>query len=235
MEIENDTFLQRPQPMRGLPAQKNKDKFCKFHRDHGHSTEECLQLKDAIEDIIRRGYLCKYVRPHRDQAGASNARNPSKEMELPNQRPTGGDVGMLHRWSGGSNEGGPNIAKRSRGSNAITFSDEDLLETHVFENDPVVVSAVIANYDVRRILIDNGSSTEVLLYDAFVRMNLSRSMLQESPALLTGFGGNSIAVEGEIVLPVTIGIEPFQKTLPINFVVVRTTSPYNAILGRPDS
>ena len=95
------------------------------------------------------------------------------------------------------------------------------------------MSAVIANYDVRRILIDNGSSTEVLLYDAFVRMNLSRSMLQESPAPLTGFGGNSVGVEGEIVLPVTIGMEPLQKTLLINFVVVRTTSPYNAILGRP--
>jgi len=45
--------------------------------------------------------------------------------------------------------------KSSSGSNVISFSNEDLLEFHVSRNDHVVVLAVIANYDVKRILIDN--------------------------------------------------------------------------------
>jgi len=46
--------------------------------------------------------------------------------------------------------------------------------------------------------------------------------------LLIGFGGISVEVEEEITLPKTIRIEPYQKTLPINFVVIHTTMAYNA-------
>ena len=116
---------------------------------------------------------------------------------------------MLHHRSDWSFEEDQDIVKRSRGSNVISFSDEDLLESHISGNDSVVVSAVIANYDVKRILIDNGSSTEVLMYDAFVKMNLFISRLQESPMSLAGFRGNSIGVEGEITLPVIIGTESY--------------------------
>ncbi|MCH83581.1 hypothetical protein A2U01_0004407 [Trifolium medium] len=37
-------------------------KFCRFHRSAGHDTEDCIQLKDAIEDLIRIGKLSKYTK-----------------------------------------------------------------------------------------------------------------------------------------------------------------------------
>ncbi|GFY84264.1 hypothetical protein Acr_03g0010380 [Actinidia rufa] len=43
-------------PRRGTGTQ-----YCEFHRDHGHNTEDCFQLKEQIADLIKRGYLRKYV------------------------------------------------------------------------------------------------------------------------------------------------------------------------------
>ena len=52
-------------------------------------------------------------------------------------------------------------------------------------------------------------------------------------APLVGFTGTSIPVEGAITLPVTVGTEPYQKTLRLTFLVIKVPSAYNAILGRP--
>ena len=123
---------------------------------------------------------------------------------------------MLHHPS----EATADHLKRHRGSNVISFSDDDLSTEPITHNDPLVVSAIIANHPVRRILINNGSSSEVLIYDAFLQMNLPRNLLRNSTIPLTGFGGNQVGVEGEITLLVTIGTEPYQKTFPLDFVVV---------------
>lgn len=65
------------------------------------------------------------------------------------------------------------ISKRLWRNNVITFSNEGLWEIQTPYDDAIVVLATIANYDVQRILVDNGSSTNILFYDAFINMNLS--------------------------------------------------------------
>lgn len=52
-----DPTLMRPQML----ATRDKTKFCGFHRDYGHGTEDCIQLKRAIERLIREGCLKEYV------------------------------------------------------------------------------------------------------------------------------------------------------------------------------
>ncbi|KAL5558840.1 hypothetical protein UlMin_035051 [Ulmus minor] len=45
------------------PANKRDNtKYCRFHRDTGHTTEECRVLKDEVERLIQRGQLREYVR-----------------------------------------------------------------------------------------------------------------------------------------------------------------------------
>ncbi|XP_021860692.1 uncharacterized protein [Spinacia oleracea] len=52
---KEDEKWQRPPKM--YNKYRDPKKYCDFHRDHGHLTEECTHLKDNIKDLIHRGYL----------------------------------------------------------------------------------------------------------------------------------------------------------------------------------
>ena len=47
--------------MKSDPARRDDTKYCEFHKDHGHRTDGCIQLKKEIEYLIRRGHLNRYV------------------------------------------------------------------------------------------------------------------------------------------------------------------------------
>ena len=47
--------------MKADPVKLDKSKYCRFHKDVGHDTDECRQLKDEIEFLIRKGRLNKYT------------------------------------------------------------------------------------------------------------------------------------------------------------------------------
>ena len=49
----------KPPPLRS-EGKKDKNKFCRFHNDYGHDTNECKQLKDEIEFLLRSGKLSRY-------------------------------------------------------------------------------------------------------------------------------------------------------------------------------
>ena len=57
--------------------------------------------------------------------------------------------------------------KRQRIDNTIFFSNDDVKRVQTPHNETVVISMTIAKYDVKRILVDNGSSTDILFYDSF--------------------------------------------------------------------
>ena len=50
---------------------------------------------------------------------------------------------------------------------AITFTDEDAERVHHSHDDAIIITLLIANYTTRRVLVDNGSSTDILYYLAF--------------------------------------------------------------------
>ena len=60
-EIKHDEFIKWPGKIKIDPRKKNKNKYCEFHLDQGHKTENCFQLEEQIVDLIKKGYLRKYV------------------------------------------------------------------------------------------------------------------------------------------------------------------------------
>ena len=113
------------------------------------------------------------------------------------------------------------------------FSCDDLKGIKTPHDNPVVISLVITKHDVKRILVDNGSSMDILFYDAFQRMNLPSYRLQPINAPLVEFTKNFVQVDRAIPLLVTIRKRPYQATKILAFLVVWVPSAYNAILGRP--
>ena len=45
MQIKDDPSLKWPEKMKGDPNKRNRNKYCRFHRDYGHDTDECFDLK----------------------------------------------------------------------------------------------------------------------------------------------------------------------------------------------
>ena len=62
MQIKDEHYLKWLKPLHSSPHIRNKNKYCRFHKDHGHYTEDCRDLKEQIEELIRKGKLQKYVK-----------------------------------------------------------------------------------------------------------------------------------------------------------------------------
>lgn len=87
---------------------------------------------------------------------------------------------------------------------------------------------------VKRILIDNGSSVNILFKHAMDRMQLGSIRMNEThESPLYGFGHNMVQYDDTLYLPVTFGMPLTYVVNMVNFYVINTPSSYNAILGRP--
>ena len=91
---------------------------------------------------------------------------------------------------------------------------------------------MIANYTTRRVLVDNGSSVDILYYPAFQQMRVSKELLRLVNVRLIGFGRMKILPVGIISLLVVVVSYPQQINKEVNFLVVYCSSSYNAIIGR---
>ncbi|KAJ0983627.1 hypothetical protein J5N97_011882 [Dioscorea zingiberensis] len=83
------------------------------------------------------------------------------------------------------------------------------------------------------ILVDTGSSVDIIFWDAFERMGIGAENLRPTRSPLKGFNGDPLCPEGVITLPVVLGEAPRTASASANFLVVRCSSSYNAIMGRP--
>ncbi|RRT48188.1 hypothetical protein B296_00049923 [Ensete ventricosum] len=58
-------LLKTPNLIRTRVEECDHERYCRFHRDYEHNIEECYDLKNQIEDLIRRGHLDRFVRKSR--------------------------------------------------------------------------------------------------------------------------------------------------------------------------
>ena len=56
-EVQKEQFLRWPSRMKSDPTTRDNTRYCEFHRDYGHHTDDYIQLRKEIEYLIRRGYL----------------------------------------------------------------------------------------------------------------------------------------------------------------------------------
>ena len=86
---------------------------------------------------------------------------------------------------------------------------------------------------MHRVLVDNGSLTDILYCSTFQQMRINREQLAPINALLIGFEWTRVFPLGPVTLLVIVDDYPQQITMDVTFLVVDRSSAYNAILERP--
>ncbi|XP_050290369.1 uncharacterized protein LOC126728616 [Quercus robur] len=70
-KIKNEPFFKWPNKMAGEPRKRNPNLYCHYHRDHGHTMENCKNLWDHLEQLVREGKLKQIL--HHSSSRASQA------------------------------------------------------------------------------------------------------------------------------------------------------------------
>ena len=125
------------------------------------------------------------------------------------------------------------VSKLPRLDTTITFSDSDMEGCQHPHDDPLVIRVVVVNKTIHKVLVDNGSSANIIFASAFDQMGIGREKLEPVNAYLHGFSGERVLPLGSIQLVLTMGDPPCQATTTVRFLIVDAPSAYNMLLGRP--
>ncbi|XP_021835955.2 uncharacterized protein [Spinacia oleracea] len=100
-------------------------------------------------------------------------------------------------------------------------------------DDPLVVEIKISNMRVKCILIDTGSSSDIMSMECLSRLAHDPKTIESIHYPIIGFGGSVIHPIGVINLPVRFGDRKDGQKMGVNFLIVKDLTAYNVILGRP--
>nr|XP_023894714.1 uncharacterized protein LOC112006640 [Quercus suber] len=240
-KIKHQPYFKWPNRMGGDPTRRNQNLYCTYHKDKGHTTEQCRVLKDHLRQLAGAGYLKEFVTDAGDRGagqGAPHRGNPLppplgiiEVIHAPTKNcSTAGGKGVWTLTAAAEGQDGPSHGKRMKPTKEpIAFDDCDLEGTVQPHDDALVVSARIGGFLVKRVMIDQGSGAEVMYPDLYRGLGLSSADLSEYGTPLVGFDGKTVIPEGQISLPVNME----GKEVVVTFIVVASYSPYTAILGRP--
>ncbi|XP_056690127.1 uncharacterized protein [Spinacia oleracea] len=212
--INKNENWKRPPPMSNKPRPQSK--YYAFHEDCGHYTEECRDLKDNIEDIIRRGYLTQY----RARQDSNNQHNHNQQNHNPNNRlPTTQTPLIIEQKA-------PETSRNAEARNTCQKRPTP-------HDDPLVLGLEVANFLVKRILVDGGSSANIIFWEAFTQIQIDEKEFTRVNYPVIGFFEATVFPEGSIRLPVQIGEGSVARDLMVDFLVIKVTVAYNIIVGRP--
>ena len=121
--------------------------------------------------------------------------------------------------------------KRARVERSLVmgFLDEDKIGTIQPHDDALVITLRIRGYNVKRVMVDQGSAAEIMYPDLYKGLSLRAEDLTPYSSPLVSFEGNVIIPKGQIRLLVQTGSE----TVEVDFIIVDAYSPYTAIVARP--
>ena len=91
-----------------------------------------------------------------------------------------------------------------------------------------MVTLRIGGYDVKRVMVDQGSVAEIMYPDLYKGLGLKPEDLTTYSSPLVSFEGKMVVLKGQIRLPVQVGAD----VVEVDFIMVDVFFPYTAIMGR---
>ena len=108
MQIKDELGLKWPKPLSTSSRKQDPKKYYHFHKDHGHYTDECCDLKEQIKELIQRGKLQKFIkRDHQSRSRVENKpHDDTKDDGRDHPKQAVGEIRTIARGpvSGGSNK-----------------------------------------------------------------------------------------------------------------------------------
>ena len=87
----------------------------------------------------------------------------------------------------------------------LGFSDEDKIGTIQPHDDALLITFRIRGYDVKKVMVDQGSAVEIMYPDLYKGLNLKSEDLTPYSSPLVSFEGKVVIPKGQIRLPVQTG------------------------------
>ncbi|XP_058189350.1 uncharacterized protein LOC131306936 [Rhododendron vialii] len=210
--------------------------MCTYHKERGHYTTQCPPFKRYLEELAAAGHLNQWIDVRRNplppppplignlvsviQGLVSEGRVAELHLEI--------DRAVFSQSVCNIGTSGKRKWEDPSFNSDITFSSDDLKGVQLPHTDALVVTIAIEKSTVQRVLIDQGSSADMMFYSTFLSLGLSPAQLWTASTPLVSFTGAPVWPLGLATLPVRAG----SRVLQIEFVVVASPSPYNVILGR---
>ena len=205
-KIKNEPFFRWPNKMVGNPEKQNRNPYCQYHRDYGHTTEDCRSLWDHLDQLVREGKL-KQLLHHSN--GLGGRVNSGSQREIPSVPPlrtinvifaalgrTGSCPSRVMSVARLSSEDTSHEPKRARVERPLVmgFSDEDKVGTIQPHDDALVITLRIGGYDVKRVMVDQGSAAEIMYPDLYMELSLRAEDL-------TPYSSPLVSFEGKVIIP----------------------------------
>nr|XP_023895328.1 uncharacterized protein LOC112007242 [Quercus suber] len=209
--------------MSGDPEKRNQDRYCQYHQDHGHATEDCRNLWNYLDQLVREGKL-KHLLHHSNSHHGQTYQEPRRDIAM---RQPNGTINVILAASGrigtrpsrvlsvtqvpvGESQSEPKRARRGFHP-TLTFSEEDKDGTTQPHDDALVITLRIGDYDVKKVMVDGGSAAEVMYPDLYKGLGLKPEDLSPYSSLLMSFYGKLVIPEGVIRLPIQTGLEVVEE------------------------
>ncbi|XP_050258958.1 uncharacterized protein LOC126703950 [Quercus robur] len=226
--------------MAGDPSKRNQNLYCAYHQESGHTTNDCRNLKNHLDWLVREGKLRHLL--HRLEGWQEQSNIETRQSTL---RSSIGTINVILAALGrtGSSpfrvmsvgrfptEPNDRESKRARviATPLIGFSNEDKQGTLQPHDDALVVTLRIGGYDVKRVLVNQGSAVEVMYPDLYKGLNLKPEDLSPYDSPLVNFEGKTVTPKGMIRLPV----QTDSDVVEVKFIVVDAYSSYTTIVAQP--
>ncbi|XP_030933703.1 uncharacterized protein LOC115959451 [Quercus lobata] len=208
-KVKNEPFFKWSNKMVGKPLRRNQNLYCQYHQDQGHTTKDCRNLWDHLDQLVQEGKLKHLLHHTSSRVGQTNSEHRRDDSSRP-------PLGMI------------NVIFTAPGRTSSCHS-RDKIGTIQPHDDALVVTLRIEGYDVKRMLVDQGSIVEVMYPDLYKGLRLKLEDLTTYNSPLISFEGKTVIPKGQIRLP----IQTSSKVVEVNFIVVDVYSPYTVIVARP--